>query len=83
MMVRHWRKWSFKTQASVSLPLGLPFNFQPFHRGTNASSRATGAGLGLAGARAVVERHGGTISIASQEGIGTSVTVNLPLVAPE
>ena len=49
-----------------------------FHRASNVGS-ITGTGLGLAGARTLVAQHGGTLEIASQEGIGTTVTVELPL----
>jgi two-component system OmpR family sensor kinase len=35
--------------------------------------------LGLAGAHQIVAEHGGTISLDSQLGIGTTVTVRLPL----
>lgn len=38
-----------------------------------------GSGLGLALVRAVVERHGGTVSVRSREGQGTVFTVRLPL----
>ena len=37
-----------------------------------------GAGLGLALARALAERHNGTMRIASEEGVGTAVTVEFP-----
>jgi len=38
-----------------------------------------GTGLGLALVRALVEKHGGQMCIASEEGIGTEVNVNFPL----
>ena len=42
------------------------------------SSRGGGTGLGLPIARQVIERHGGTIEVASVEGQGTTFRVRLP-----
>ena len=53
--------------------------FSRFFRASTATRRAVpGTGLGLAISRALVEQHGGTISFASREGEGTTVTVRLP-----
>jgi signal transduction histidine kinase len=41
--------------------------------------RHTGMGIGLAGARKIVEMHGGSLTIGSVEGVGTTVTVTLPV----
>jgi signal transduction histidine kinase len=38
-----------------------------------------GSGLGLSICKGIVEAHGGKISIASIQGIGTIVTFSLPL----
>lgn len=48
--------------------------FEPFF--TTRPGR--GIGLGLATARGIVERYGGTIAIASEPGRGTTVTVSFP-----
>jgi CHASE2 domain-containing sensor protein/signal transduction histidine kinase len=50
--------------------------FEPFHRGGVARG-PDGAGLGLAFVQAVVERHGGVIVCASQEGQGATFTLRL------
>ncbi len=56
---------------------------RPFEQVDNRLARAhEGSGLGLALSRALVELHGGTLAVSSQEGIGTTVTVTLPLRMP-
>lgn len=52
---------------------------EAFHRAANVRGHTPGAGLGLFGSRRVVEAHGGTLTIESTEGEGTTVTVRLPL----
>lgn len=61
-------------------PADLPFVFERFHRGGNVDG-ISGSGIGLSGVRQLVEQHDGEISVASTEGVGTSVTIRLP-VAP-
>jgi signal transduction histidine kinase len=64
----------------VGIPLAdLPHIAQPFYRGGNVRGVMPGTGIGLAGGRGIVEQHGGTIAIDSQEGRGTVVTISLPL----
>ncbi len=53
--------------------------FTTFGRASNASrTDIPGTGLGLVIARAIVELHGGSITLASDEGVGTAVSVHLP-----
>ena len=60
----------------------LPHVFDRFYRGDPSRTRTTGgSGLGLAISKAIVDRTGGSIAIASQPGQGATVTVALPLVA--
>ena len=57
----------------------LPLIFDHFRRAANVDGRIGGSGIGLASAKHVVEQHGGTIDVASIEGIGSTFTVCLPL----
>ncbi len=61
----------------------LPNLFTKFYRvhgGLNSGS--TGTGLGLFISKSIIERHGGTISVESEEGVGSTFTVVLPVLDP-
>ncbi|MHB1569967.1 MAG: sensor histidine kinase, partial [Solirubrobacteraceae bacterium] len=53
--------------------------FEPFYRGRDASRAWTGSGLGLAIVKGFVEANGGTISVATRPGGGTSFVVSFPV----
>ncbi|UUZ94959.1 HAMP domain-containing histidine kinase [Paenibacillus sp. P25] len=57
----------------------IPHLFERFYRVDPARNSGTGgSGLGLSIAKPIAELHGGSISITSQVGEGTTVTVHLP-----
>jgi two-component system, OmpR family, phosphate regulon sensor histidine kinase PhoR len=66
--------------------LGIPASdqadlFTRFFRASNAVDRSIpGAGLGLAIAATIIGNHSGEIALESQEGKGTTVTVQIPLL---
>jgi signal transduction histidine kinase len=70
--------------SGVGIPAAdLPRLFSAFFRGSNVTAAVgrqvmPGTGLGLVVSRAIVELHGGSISVASTEGVGTTVTLSLP-----
>ena len=54
--------------------------FSKFFRAKNAVSfQTSGSGLGLYVAKNIVEKHGGEISLESEEGAGTTVAFSLPV----
>ena len=57
----------------------LPHIFEPFRRGSNVVGRIGGTGIGLASAQRIVESHGGTLSVQSRPGKGSTFTIHLPL----
>jgi signal transduction histidine kinase len=75
-------RWAMLTVADQGL--GIPAEdrsriFERFQRGGNVAGRVAGSGVGLAGVRQVVEQHGGSVCVESQENVGSTFTVRLPL----
>lgn len=52
--------------------------FERFYRGEAGRRAARGSGLGLAIVKAIVESHGGQVSLESEIGRGTTVRIRLP-----
>lgn len=53
--------------------------FEPFF---TTKAKTSGGGLGLSVARSIAGDHGGNLTLISEPGIGTRVTLSLPLAAP-
>jgi signal transduction histidine kinase len=62
----------------------LPFVFDRFYKVDPARSEEepTGSGLGLSIVKAIVERHGGAVSVLSDPGVATVFTIHLPISPP-
>lgn len=56
-------------------PEDVPYLYEPFFRGKKASSKYKGYGLGLPLAVKIIRMHNGEISIQSESGKGTVVTI--------
>ena len=57
---------------------------QPFEQVQNQFSKSTGgSGLGLAISRSLAELHGGAMKVRSVEGVGTIVSIRVPIDFPE
>ncbi|KAM0746104.1 hypothetical protein T439DRAFT_360678 [Meredithblackwellia eburnea MCA 4105] len=58
----------------------VPFLFQPFHQADASTARMFGGtGLGICIAKNLVELMGGTIKLTTKYGVGTRMTVEVPL----
>jgi signal transduction histidine kinase len=62
-------------------PEHLPLIFERFYRVDKSRTRATGgSGLGLTIAKRIVDAHGGTISVVSEPGKGSTFTFSIPVI---
>jgi PAS domain S-box-containing protein len=61
----------------------IPRLFQKFHQlDGSVTRRVGGTGLGLAITKAIVEEHGGTVSVRSTLGSGTTFELRIPRISP-
>lgn len=67
--------------------MGIPVDeqagvWEELSRGARVRNVA-GSGMGLSLVRSIISRHGGSVELFSQEGVGTSVRILLPVLADE
>lgn len=68
--------------SGVGVPAdALPRLFEPFFQVPTNAHAGQGSGLGLAIVKAVVDSHGGTVKVASEEQKGTTFSVELPALS--
>jgi len=56
----------------------LPHVFDRFYKADQSRTHAGGSGLGLSIVKAIVERHGGTVSVRSRQGVETVFEITVP-----
>jgi signal transduction histidine kinase len=68
------------TDNGIGMPDGVVHNlFHKFYRSHRSREQVAGSGIGLYISKAIVESHGGTISVRSSENKGSTFTFSLPL----
>src|ERR687890_188161 len=67
-----------------SRPEELPQLFQRFHRVSGSAARTReGTGIGLALVHELVALHGGSVTVASEPGVGSRFSVTMPFGEPD
>lgn len=56
----------------------IPYIFQRFFQSSKTAGQKEGTGIGLYLVKTYTELHGGSISVASEENVGTTITITLP-----
>jgi signal transduction histidine kinase len=79
---REWAVLAVRDRGMGIPAADLPRVFERFYRASNAAGQIAGTGIGLAGARHIVEQHGGSLVAVSVEGDGATFAVRLPLQTP-
>lgn len=72
------------SDTGIGIPPGdIEHIFERFYRVDKARARATGGtGLGLSIVKQIISLHGGSISVTSKENVGSTFTVELPIINP-
>ncbi|SEP01903.1 ATP-binding protein [Trujillonella endophytica] len=79
-------RWTLRvSDTGVGIPADeLPQVFERFHRGADRRARSReGTGLGLALVAELVDLHGGSVTVTSEPGAGSTFTVDLPYGEPD
>ena len=73
------------TDSGIGIPAAdMPSIFNEFFRARNAKeTQVTGTGIGLSTVKTLVDRYRGVLTLESEEGRGTTVTVSLPLASKQ
>jgi PAS domain S-box-containing protein len=79
---REWAELAVRDEGLGIPAADLPRLFERFHRAANVTKQIAGIGIGLTGSRQIVEQHGGTLTAESQEGVGSTFTMCVPLDPP-
>lgn len=83
-----WRDNNHIKATVTDTGIGIPEKdrdrvFEMFRQGSCRDEQAQGGtGLGLTFSKEIIEMHGGTIRLQSQEGIGSAFTITLPIFEP-
>lgn len=74
-----WITWTI-ADTGIGIPAtDRPHLFRRFYRASTAlDRRIPGTGLGLVITRAIIERHGGTITLSDHHGPGTTFAIRIP-----
>lgn len=68
------------TDNGIGMPESVVSNlFQKFYRSHRSRETVAGTGIGLYITKAIVESNGGTISVRSEDGKGSTFTISLPI----
>lgn len=64
----------------IGMPESVVKNlFQKFYRSHRSRETVAGTGIGLYISKAIIESHGGTINVQSEDGHGSTFTVSIPI----
>ncbi|MFI5276168.1 MAG: ATP-binding protein [Ktedonobacterales bacterium] len=79
-----WAALTVTDQGIGIPPEALPQLFDPYYRAPSVrSEHISGLGIGLYVTREIVALHGGEIAVSSAEGLGTTVSIRLPLLTAD